>query len=107
MTLRDRLNELPAMGSTLVYGEPLQTPDGTTIITVAAVNPWRGSRPIGVFVIHGGEVKWEAAVDASRIAIIGVTTGLIAATLGTLAVVKSPPWPNMRFWDVRYRQEIK
>ncbi|WP_040803008.1 hypothetical protein [Nocardia concava] len=107
MTLRERLNELPAMGSALVYGEPHETPDGTTIITVSAVNPWRGARPVGVFVVHQGEVKWEAAVDSSLIAIIGVTTGLIAATLGTLAVLKSPPWPNMRFWDVRYRQQIK
>ncbi|MEC3913708.1 hypothetical protein [Nocardia sp. CDC160] len=105
MTLRDRLNELPAMGSTLVYGEPHQTSEGTTIITVAAVNPWRGSRPVGVFVVHGGEVKWEAAVDASRIALVGVLTGLIAATLGTIAVIKQPPWPNMRFWDIRIRSK--
>ncbi|MVU79376.1 hypothetical protein GPX89_19280 [Nocardia sp. ET3-3] len=103
MTLRERLNELPAMGSTLVYGAPHQTPDGATIITVAAVSGWRGSRPVGIFVVRDSEVKWEPAVDASRIATLGVITGLVAATLGTLAVVKTPPWPNMRFWDIRYR----
>ncbi|MFE3222113.1 hypothetical protein [Nocardia sp. NPDC059228] len=103
MTLRERLNELPAMGSTPVYGEPYETSDGTTIITVAAVSGWRGSRPVGIFVIRNGEVKWEAAEDDSRIATLGVLTGLIAATLGTLALVKQPPWPNMRIWDIRYR----
>ncbi|GAB2527972.1 hypothetical protein [Nocardia heshunensis] len=105
MTLRERLNELPALGGTLVYGEPHLTPDGDTIITVAAVSAWRGARPVGVFVVRSGEVKWEAAVDASRIATIGVLTGLVAAALGTYAVVKNPPWPNMRFWDIRIRSD--
>ncbi|WP_370737272.1 hypothetical protein [Nocardia seriolae] len=91
------------MGGTLVYSEPHETSDGTTVITVAAVNPWRGARPIGVLVIREGDVKWEAALDATRIATIGVLTGLVAATLATLAVFKQPPWPSLRFWDVHYR----
>ncbi|AYF73224.1 hypothetical protein D7D52_04375 [Nocardia yunnanensis] len=103
MTLRERLNELPALGGAMVYGEPHQTADGSTIITVAAVSPRWGARPVGVFVVREGEVTWEAAMDASHIALLGVLTGLLAATLGTLAVVISPPWPNMRFWDIRYR----
>ncbi|MFE3100664.1 hypothetical protein [Nocardia tengchongensis] len=101
MTLLERLNELSATGGP-VFGEPFETADGTTVITAAGPG-LRGSRPIGVFVIHQGEVKWEAASDSSRIAILGVLTGLFAATLGCLAVLRQPPWPNLRFWDIRTR----
>lgn len=96
MTLRERLNELPAMGSALVYGEPHETSDGSTIITVMTVSRWSGARPLGVFVVHGGKVEWEAAVDGTRIALLGVLTGLIAAAFATAAVIKRPPWPDTR-----------
>lgn len=85
----------------LVYGEPHQTPDGTTIITAARVNTGRdGSQvtatPLGVMVIRGEHAKWVAAVDANRIALVGVLTGLLSAVIASLAVLRRPPWPDLR-----------
>ena len=114
MKLRDALDAMSADGRpTNVYSQPYENADGATIIMVARV---RGklrpsklestdgsgeeiavrARPVGVFVIRGDEVKWEPAVDASRIALAGVLTGLVAATLATLAMVRRPPWPDLR-----------
>ncbi|MBL1077419.1 hypothetical protein JK358_23735 [Nocardia sp. 2] len=92
--LQDRLSELTAAHRALVYGEPYETSDGSTVITVTGglFHP----RPLGVFVVHGGEVKWEAAVDDTRIALLGILTGLIAAAFATAAVFKRPPWPDLR-----------
>jgi hypothetical protein len=70
-----------------VYGEPYQMDDGTTVIPVA--------KPVGVFVIHGGKASWVSAVDANRVALIGVLTGLLAAVIATLAVLRQPPWPRI------------
>jgi hypothetical protein len=70
-----------------VYGEPYQTDDGATVIPVA--------KPLGVFVIRGGEASWVPALDANRIALIGVLTGLLAAVIATLAVFRQPPWPRI------------
>ena len=81
-----------------VYGQPQQTADGTTVITVAKVRSRGGSvsaTPVGVFVIHEGRPRWEPAVDANRIAWIGVLTGLIATTGVAIAMVRRPPWPDV------------
>ena len=75
------------------YGEPYQTPDGTTVIVVA--------KPLGVFVIRDGKACWTPAVDANRIALIGVITGLLAAVIGSLAVLRQPPWPQITIRDYR------
>jgi hypothetical protein len=69
------------------YGEPYQTADGATVIPVA--------KPVGVFVIRDGEASWVPAFDANRIALIGVLTGLLAAVIATLAVLRQPPWPRI------------
>ncbi|GAB4582750.1 hypothetical protein [Nocardia sp. IFM 10818] len=103
MNLREVMDE-KALGGALVYGEPYQTPEGATVITVSAVG-YTGARPVGVFVVHGSEVKWEAAED--RIGLIQARTGLIAATVGTItgllaaafvtgALLRRPPWPDIR-----------
>ncbi|OJZ65757.1 hypothetical protein BRW65_27840 [Mycobacterium paraffinicum] len=76
-----------------VYGEPYQTPDGTTVIPVV--------KPLGVFVVRNGEASWTPAVDGNRIALIGVITGLLAAVIGSLAVLRQPPWPRMTITDCR------
>jgi hypothetical protein len=109
MKLSDALDAISTNGQPAkVYSQPYQTADGATIIAVSKV---RGkvaageeiavrAKPVGVFVIRGENVKWEAAVDATPIALIGVITGLVAATFSTLAMVRRPPWPDLRY-DVR------
>jgi hypothetical protein len=77
----------PARPDEAVFGEPYETPGGATVIPVHS--------PVGVFVIHGGDVQWEPAVDTTRVLLIGAMTGLMAATLGTLAVLRKPPWPDV------------
>jgi hypothetical protein len=46
-------------------------------------------------VIRDGEATWVPAVDTTRIALVGALTGLVSATLGTLAMVRRPPWPDL------------
>ncbi len=76
------------------YGEPYQTADGATVILVA--------KPAGVFVIRDGQASWVPALDANRIALIGVLTGLLAAVIGTLAVLRQPPWPRITITERRH-----
>ncbi|WP_046318921.1 hypothetical protein [Mycobacterium sp. UM_Kg1] len=91
----------------LVYGEPHQTPDGATVITAARVTTSGpdGSQvtatPLGAMVIRGEQAKWVAAVDANRIALVGVLTGLLAAVITSLAVLRRPPWPDLRYAGAR------
>ncbi|MEV0248433.1 hypothetical protein AB0H76_17680 [Nocardia sp. NPDC050712] len=103
MTLRER-SEQKTLDTALVYGEPSQTPEGSTIITVSAFSD-TAARPVGIFVVHGGQVTWKAAED--RIGLIQARTGLIAATVGTVtgllaaafvtgALLRRPPWPDIR-----------
>jgi hypothetical protein len=107
MKLRDALDSIVGDPSAArVYGQPYETADGVTVLPVARV---RGrtrpgvqdtdlrlaARPVGVFVIKDGEATWVPAVDSTRIALVGALTGLIAATFGTLAMVRRPPWPDL------------
>ncbi len=89
-----------------VYGEPYQTPDGTTVLPVAkvrrrarrgAVDGGEGfvATPMGVFVVRGEQAHWVAAIDANRMALIGVLTGFAAAVIGSLAILRRPPWPDL------------
>ncbi|BBX64728.1 hypothetical protein MSAS_39020 [Mycobacterium saskatchewanense] len=94
MKLSDILDQPTTNGADgRIYSEPYQTPDGTTVIPVA--------RPRGVFVIRAGEASWVPAVDQNRIALIGVTTGLLAAVIGTLALLRQPPWPRITLTGYR------
>ncbi|MEU1207197.1 hypothetical protein [Nocardia sp. NPDC005825] len=95
MTLRDRLNELSRPGATPVFGEPYETQDGTTVITVTESGLF-GPRACGVFVVSGGNAEWVCATNGERIALLGVLTGLIAAAFATAAMIKRPPWPDTR-----------
>ncbi len=76
---------------TRVYGHPYQTADGTTIVPVARK---RGGA-LGVFVVKDGASKWEPAIDATRIALLGICVGLVSATFAGLAMVRRPPWPDL------------
>ena len=94
MKISDAFEQLPTDGSGRgVYGESYQTADAATVIPVA--------KPLGVFVIRGGEASWVPAVDQSRIALVGVLTGLLAAVIGALAVLREPPWPRITITGYR------
>ena len=41
------------------------------------------------------------AVDGNLVALIGVVTGLLAAVIGSLAVLRQPPWPRITITDYR------
>lgn len=77
-----------------VYGEPIEK-DGLTIIPAAAVVGGGGggggpadsgggvgygvrARPVGAFVIKNGELRWEPAVDVTRIALRGMLIPIVA-----------------------------
>src|SRR5262245_41363333 len=77
--------------ATRVYGQPYQTADGTTIVPVTKL---RGGA-LGVFVIKDGNSKWEPAVDATKIALMGILVGLVSAALAGVAMVRRPPWPDL------------
>ena len=95
VNIPESVQQLPTIGTRgHVYGEPYRTADGGTVITVAKVRDGAAT-PMGVFVVHGDKVRWVAAVDANRIALIGVVTGLISAVLAGMAVVRRPPWPDL------------
>ncbi|MFF0491092.1 hypothetical protein ACFYTQ_18890 [Nocardia sp. NPDC004068] len=96
MTLRERFG-LPAAGDAVGYGAPHETADGATVITVTGSGGLfrPGPRPLGIFVVHGEKVSWAPVYDGERIAFVGVLTGLLAAVIGTLAVLRRPPWPDL------------
>ncbi len=95
MKIPESLEQLPSNGTgSRVYGEPYRTADGATVIPVSKVRGGSAT-PVGVFVIHGGTTQWVGAVDSDRIALIGIITGLIAAVLGSAAVLRRPPWPDL------------
>ena len=95
MKIPESIDDLPTNGTRgRVYGEPYRTADGGTVITVAKVRAGT-STPVGVFVIHGGKAHWVAAVDANRIALIGVIAGLLSAVIASVAVLRRPPWPDL------------
>ncbi|AEF34304.1 conserved hypothetical protein [Mycolicibacter sinensis] len=107
MKRSELLDQLSA-GSTgaLVYGEPHQTPDGATVITATRIQAGRDgsavtATPLGVMVIRGDKARWVAAVNADRIALVGVLTGLVSAVIASLAVLRRPPWPDLRSVGVR------
>jgi len=110
VNLSEVLDQLPTDGAgRRVFGEPHETADGSTVIPVARIRMGRGRRgsgpdsapfgyaavPAGVFVVHDGKASWVPAIDENRVALIGVTTGLLAAVIGTLAILRQPPWPKI------------
>jgi len=111
--LRDALDAISTDGRPMhVYSQPYDIADGVTVIAVAKVRgkvrPVKAdgldaageevavrARPVGMFVLRGADVKWEPALDATAIALVGALTGFAAATLATLAMVRRPPWPDL------------
>jgi uncharacterized spore protein YtfJ len=91
-----------------VFGEPYEK-DGVTIIPAARVQGGAGggsgddpqgqgrgsgsgfgmtARPVGAFIIRGGELSWRPAVDVNRI-ILGGQVVVIVALLTLRAIVKA------------------
>lgn len=76
-----------------VYGDPIER-DGLTVIPAADVRGGGGgggdkennggggfglsARPVGVYVVREGDVRWEPAFDLNRVAIMGLMTGIVA-----------------------------
>jgi uncharacterized spore protein YtfJ len=73
-----------------VYGTPIEK-DGLTIIPAASVSGGGGgpadsgggvgygvrARPVGAFVIKDGNVRWEPAIDATRLALRGMLIPIV------------------------------
>ncbi|WP_101946858.1 hypothetical protein [Mycobacterium sp. 3519A] len=94
MNLREAREPVAALdaAATGVFGEAYQTPDGSTVIPVT-----RGAdaRPAGIYVIKDGKASWVPAVDAGRVAMMGVLVGLVASALAGVAMIRRPPWPDL------------
>lgn len=93
MNLRDASELLDSLETHpgRVYGQSYETADGTTVIPVSRV---RGGA-LGVFVVEDGKARWIPAVDATRIALMGILVGLVSAALAGVAMVCRPPWPDL------------
>ena len=86
---------VPDVDASRVHGEPYETADGTMVIPVAKVRGLRANS-VGVFVIKDGKATWQPAVDGERIAVMGILVGLVSATLAGIAMIRRPPWPDLK-----------
>ncbi|MFT4087018.1 MAG: hypothetical protein QM658_07640 [Gordonia sp. (in: high G+C Gram-positive bacteria)] len=84
---------LPRRGE-LLFSEPVRS-EHADVVTVSRVRGGRAT-PIGIYVIRADRTEWMPSVDGNLAMVMGLTTGLIAATLGCVAVVRRPPWPDLR-----------
>jgi hypothetical protein len=75
----------------MIFSEPFEASNGTVIVTVSN----SGGRAVGIYTVTAQSVTWTPAVDGSRVALIAVCTGFVAALLGTAAVLRRPPWPDL------------
>ncbi len=98
MKFSDVLDQLPTDRTVRrVYGEPYQTPDAATVIPVARIRAGRRPRRFdsdAQDASDAGAALGFAAVPVG-VALIGVLTGLLAAVIGSLAVLRQPPWPKL------------
>lgn len=81
--------------SAIQYGETVRVDEGTVVLPVSRRSSRGAETAVGLFTITRGKATWTPAVDIGRIALIGVLTGLISATLGCAAVLRRPPWPHL------------
>jgi hypothetical protein len=80
----------------LIFGEPFDTGNGTVIVTVSrTILLSRCEHPVGIYTIRADGTTWTPVVDSGRNLLIGACTGFAAAVIATIAVLRSPPWPEM------------
>jgi len=95
MNLREAREVIDALpvdpDASRLFGEPYETADGSTVIPVAKP----GAKPLGIFVVKDGKATFVPAVDATRIAMMGILVGLVSAALAGVAMVRRPPWPDL------------
>jgi uncharacterized spore protein YtfJ len=81
-----------AMTVRRVFGDPIER-DGTLIVPVAKVRGGGGgggdnagnggggfglsATPAGVYVMRGGEVRWEPAINVNRIVLVGQVVAIV------------------------------
>ncbi len=106
MRVMDVINEAKgAMRASEVFGAPYEK-DGITIIPAARISGGAGgggdqhepqaggvgfgvsSRPVGAFVIKGGDVRWQPALDLNRVILMGQLVAIVAL-LTARAIVKA------------------
>jgi hypothetical protein len=75
----------------MIFSEPYEASNGTVIVTVSSSS----GRAVGIYTVTAQSVTWTPAIDGSRVALIAVCTGFVAALLGTAAVLRRPPWPDL------------
>jgi hypothetical protein len=89
-----------------LFGQAYETADGATVIPVARLRGRSapggddprirlGAKPLGIFVVKDGKATFVPAVDAGRIAMMGILVGLVSAALAGVAMVRRPPWPDL------------
>ncbi len=89
---REAIDTVPVdPAASRVFGQPYETADGSTVVPVAKP----GGKPLGIFVVKDGKASFVPAVDAGRIAMMGILVGLVSATLAGVAMVRRPPWPDL------------
>jgi len=111
MRVMDVVNETKtAMRASEVFGTPYEK-NGVTIIPAARIaggaggggdqqEPQAGgvgfgvsSRPVGAFVIKGGEVSWQPSLDLNRVILMGQVVAIVAL-LTVRAAIKA--WAKRR-----------
>ncbi|HEV7649557.1 MAG TPA: sporulation protein [Actinophytocola sp.] len=99
MTFDELMNKMrDSLQAKVVYGEPYEK-DGVTVIPAAVVIGGGGggrgqgptadegegggfgliARPVGAFVVDKGTVRWEPALDATRLILAGVLVLLVVS----------------------------
>jgi uncharacterized spore protein YtfJ len=98
MDVLDRLQDRVAVLTDRVIGSPIER-DGATVIPVVAVRGGGGggvghdpksgeegsgggwgaeARPVGAYILEGGQVRWQPAVDVTRIVVGGQVVAVVA-----------------------------
>jgi len=66
-----------ALTARRVFGDPIRV-DNVTLIPAAAVSGGIKARPIGVFVVADGDVRWRPAIDVNRVILGGQMVAVTA-----------------------------